>query len=323
MSVQVSVSSSKKRPTGRTLSAEARRERRIAREKVVFNRLKWAFRVLAFSPRRAGALAERLFQRARRFRRPEWERAILASGTRFHYLGPDDVVMPATSWGEGPVVALMHGWEGRGSQLGAFVAPLVAAGFKVVAIDAPGHGDAPDGLANPMVFAETLRRLEHWMGGLHAVIAHSFGALGTAYAFYEGLTAARVVLVAPATSPRVATETMAQMLSLPPDIVGDLQRRLEKRVKLQLDDIENGRLFSHIACPVLVVHDVDDEEVSTDDAEAIAATTDARVRWTRGLGHRRILRDPGVLARVTSFIEEAPRPRVDPWRSFLVDSSPF
>ncbi|MFP2912939.1 hypothetical protein ACLESD_49620, partial [Pyxidicoccus sp. 3LFB2] len=45
------------------------------------------------------------------------------------------------SWGEGPRVLLVHGWSGYGGQLTAFVAPLVEAGFSVVAgTTRRGHG---------------------------------------------------------------------------------------------------------------------------------------------------------------------------------------
>src|SRR5688500_15132227 len=44
-------------------------------------------------------------------------------------------------WGTGPAVYLVHGWGGRGSQLGSFVEPLLAGGFRVVMFDAPAHGD--------------------------------------------------------------------------------------------------------------------------------------------------------------------------------------
>ena len=51
----------------------------------------------------------------------------------------------AEVWGEGPVVYLMHGWGGWRGQLGAFVEPLVATGHRLVAVDAPSHGDSDPG----------------------------------------------------------------------------------------------------------------------------------------------------------------------------------
>ena len=54
---------------------------------------------------------------------------------------------PYFAWGAGPSVLLVHGWEGRGAQLGALVDPLVAAGYRVVALDGPAHGDSPGRLS--------------------------------------------------------------------------------------------------------------------------------------------------------------------------------
>src|SRR5687767_6768036 len=45
-------------------------------------------------------------------------------------------------WGSGPVVYLVHGWGGRGSQLAPYVEPLTATGHRVVLFDAPAHGDS-------------------------------------------------------------------------------------------------------------------------------------------------------------------------------------
>ncbi|MBC7976874.1 MAG: alpha/beta fold hydrolase, partial [Myxococcales bacterium] len=104
-----------------------------------------------FSEDLGTSLAERLFTSPRRHRRPDRERGVLASGWPFWV----DVSLRSPTWhgerrkvcawrwGHGPTVLLVHGWEGRGSQLGAFVEPLVRAGLSVVAFDAPGHGDSP------------------------------------------------------------------------------------------------------------------------------------------------------------------------------------
>src|ERR1051325_5613961 len=92
-------------------------------------------------PALAGRLAAKLFARPRRHPRPDRERELIARGTRVPL--PDG--LHATAWGAGPTVLLVHGWEGRGAQLGAFVDPLVAAGVSGVAVDAPGHRGTPGG----------------------------------------------------------------------------------------------------------------------------------------------------------------------------------
>ena len=41
------------------------------------------------------------------------------------------------SWGDGPVVYLVHGWGGCRAHLGVFIKPLVEAGHRVIAFDLP------------------------------------------------------------------------------------------------------------------------------------------------------------------------------------------
>src|SRR5262245_31924667 len=126
--------------------------------------ISWSERVLragvgalgAASPRMAAALVEHVFLRTppRRARPPE-EMALLGRGTRFA-VSVGGERLAAWRWGEGPAVLLAHGWGGRGGQLRAFVAPLVDAGFQVVAHDAPGHGASPGRSASLPAFAAAL-----------------------------------------------------------------------------------------------------------------------------------------------------------------------
>ena len=47
--------------------------------------------------------------------------------------------------GAGPRILLVHGWGGHAARLRRYVRPLNAAGFRVVAFDAPGHGGSGGG----------------------------------------------------------------------------------------------------------------------------------------------------------------------------------
>ena len=56
---------------------------------------------------------------------------------------------------------------------------------------------------------------------------------------------------------------------------------------------------------LLVFHDHDDREVPFAHGDRLAATwPDAELRTTEGLGHRRILRDPDVLAEAVAFVRQ-------------------
>ena len=61
----------------------------------------------------------------RRLAPREWEAALLRQGARLTLANG----LLARSYGAGPRVLLVHGWESRGMNLGMFIAPLTAAGY--------------------------------------------------------------------------------------------------------------------------------------------------------------------------------------------------
>src|SRR5512139_2122033 len=92
------------------------------------------------APSLAAEAASRLFVLVPRVPRPKGEAAaFLASGEAFTLRGAGRR-LAAWSWGDGPAIVLAHGWGGRGSQMRAFVPPLLAAGYRAVVFDGPAHG---------------------------------------------------------------------------------------------------------------------------------------------------------------------------------------
>ena len=54
-----------------------------------------------------------------------------------------------TSWGDGPVVYLVHGWAGSTEQMVGLVEPLLMRNCRVVVFDAPSHGRSDPGPSGP------------------------------------------------------------------------------------------------------------------------------------------------------------------------------
>ncbi|MGW0434887.1 alpha/beta fold hydrolase [Micromonospora sp. NPDC003197] len=219
----------------------------------------------------------------------------------------------AEAWGEGPVIYLMHGWGGWRSQLNAFVAPLVAAGYRVVAIDAPSHGDSAPGGFGPgrgllTDFVAALAAVIQVSGPGYAVIGHSVGGAVTAIAALDGVPAERLVLIAPASDPLANTAVFARALNFGERIRTRFLGRLERRVGRRMADFDIPARAAERQDlpPLLVVHDRLDKEVRHTDGEALAAVWPrAELMLTEGLGHRRILRDPGVVDAVVQYLAGA------------------
>jgi pimeloyl-ACP methyl ester carboxylesterase len=269
------------------------------------------------------SLAERLFITPRRHARPAREQRILASArpTTFEVVlraprwrHAPRRVLAGWRWGFGPAVLLVHGWEGRGSQLGAFVAPLVEAGLSVVAFDAPGHGDSPDHQLYLTDLADCVADVAAAAGPLHAIVAHSFGAAAVLLAHARaGLEAPRTVMLAPNVLIDDAVAKFARLVGLDePDRVV-LERRLATHTGISIDALAIDRLTAGCDAALLVIHDRDDREVAFAHADRLAAAWPGARLWpTSGLGHRRILRDPGVIAGTLEFVRDgAPRPTSD------------
>lgn len=263
----------------------------------------------------------RLFTAPRTFARPPREAPIIERGERFvvaaprhapRWAGaPTDVV--AWRWGHGPTVLLVHGWEGRGSQLGAFVAPLCAMGLSVVAFDAPGHGDSPGNRLLLPDFADVIAAVAHAVGPIHATVAHSFGGAATLLARQRGaVDLGRLVLIAPNVLLPASLASFAQLLELDADARAAFTRELAAQSGMSPEQLELPRLIGHADAPLLVVHDVDDREITPAGSEAlVAAWPGATLRRTVGLGHRRILRDADVTAEVAHFVAAGAAPHPD------------
>jgi pimeloyl-ACP methyl ester carboxylesterase len=262
--------------------------------------IRFFFAILGrISPALAGMLAAKLFARPRRHERPDRERALIARGTRVPL--PDG--LSATAWGAGPVVLLVHGWEGRGAQLGAFVDPFVAAGYRVVALDGPAHGDSTGTTATGPEFAQAMETTRDAVGPLAALVAHSFGGFTALLAASRGLSVDRLVVIgAPSSVPEVLRE-FQELIGLPERAMPPMVRALERRVGAPMESFDVETFVGRITAPLLVVHDTDDVEVPYVNGIRLSELFGARLLTTSGLGHRRILFAPDVVAAVVDFVE--------------------
>ena len=245
--------------------------------------------------------AERIFRRTQRYPKPTWEKDLsekgqaltLPSGNRAHRFGE-----------KAPAVLLVHGWSGRGTQLGYFVEPLREAGFSVVTIDAPGHGESPGESSNLGAYERAVREVGEAFGPFHAVVAHSFGGVASVVAASRGFAVGRFVLLAVPCTIQETFEKFGAELGLPTRAFRRFQALSEERAGIRVAEVHLGRLGHALERPALVVHDPEDKVVPLSQAEAIARVwSGARLYLARGLGHRRLLKDATVIEAAVSFLK--------------------
>lgn len=209
--------------------------------------------------------------------------------------------------GSGPTVLLVHGWGERAASLGAFVAPLVEAGYRVVGVDLPAHGKSPGRRTDLPEQAAALRAAADHLGGIHGIVAHSMGGFATTMALHDGLRAEAVTLIAPAVSLRGALARFTPMYKIPAKATAGLHAAIERRFGRDAWEFFAGdRMATDLDVPALILHDRDDPQVDHSDAVLLSeAWPGSRLVTTEELGHMRILRDPQVIAGVTEFLSRA------------------
>jgi pimeloyl-ACP methyl ester carboxylesterase len=259
------------------------------------------------APQRAVEMAARLFATPPRHPRTAKEQAWLDGGAGFDVPhGPQHLAAWRFGDARAPAVVLSHGWGGRGAQLRSFAQPLVDAGFQVIAFDHVGHGASTGDESTLPQFIEgidaVVRAVER-DAPIAGLVGHSLGAAAVTAWLNGNGRAIRAVLVSPPSSVERHARWFARRLGLHEHVRDGMRRRLEERYRKRWSEFELPACVSNIRAPALVVHDVDDEDVSFAAGLALArAWPGARMVATRGLGHRAILRDAQVVRDATDFL---------------------
>jgi pimeloyl-ACP methyl ester carboxylesterase len=206
-----------------------------------------------------------------------------------------------------PLVLLVHGWGGHARQMLPLAEAAARAGLRPVVLEMPAHGRSAGATSNLPQFARAIEyagaRLLQQGHRLRAVVAHSLGANGAAYAASRGLPMERLVLVAPPASPREYTRLFAAVFGLSESTRSRMQSRIEAREGILMAQFEPPAVGARIGVPTLVVHDRGDSINRFADGQAFAtAIAGARLLATEGLGHRKLLKEPPVVDAVTEFL---------------------
>jgi pimeloyl-ACP methyl ester carboxylesterase len=254
------------------------------------------------APGLAARWAAELFLKPRRHKRPLREQSILAEAESFsvNWKGQR---LAAWSWGSGPVVLLVHGWEGRGAQLSSYIAPLAEAGYRVVAFDGPGHGSSEGNRSSIVDMADAINAVGQALGEVQAVVAHSMGAAATTLALKTGLHVERLVYIAPPVDLGEYARSFAHLLGVSSKIKEQMQNNIEARFKVKWSSLNGLAIAPTMDAELLVFHDIKDRDVPWKEGKALAqAWPGARLVTTSGLGHRKILHNDEIVAQAITFI---------------------
>jgi pimeloyl-ACP methyl ester carboxylesterase len=210
---------------------------------------------------------------------------------------------PATQ----PYALLVHGWSSFGLRFLPWVATLRALGLAVVTFDQPGHGHSSGSLCTLPEFTDTVRAVGRHHGNAALAIAHSLGGAALAFAQDEQWHAEKCILVAPAADMHAAAGRFFRFVRLGEHLRKPFFAWQRQRTGIDVDDLQVGRRVRDYGQPCLIVHDLDDGDVPWAEGERYAQHwPGARLLTTQGLGHRRVLDAPEVMAAALAFVGGEP-----------------
>jgi len=200
-------------------------------------------------------------------------------------------------------VLLTHGWAGDAQQMRALGDAVASAGFDPVLLDLPAHGASDGSRATLPQWVRAVFAASAGLGPWYGVIAHSLGALAVAHAAARGLSAQRLVLVAPSPPPALFLRWYANGLGLNDHLAERMEQAIQRREGVGVEQFAPDWLGPRVAQPTLVLHDSEDRTAPLATGRALAsALRDARLQVTSGLGHRRILDDAAVTQAVVQHL---------------------
>ena len=209
--------------------------------------------------------------------------------------------------GYGPTVLLIHGWEGSAADFVPLATSLAAKGYRAALVDLPAHGRSRGRSTTLPECMRALSMVADALGGVHAVVGHSFGAMATALAVAENHVAAqRVVLFAPVATPEQYIRPFSRMIGLPAARAHGVRRRIEQRVGRSVESFDVRQAVRYLAVPSLIFHAPQDRVAEYSYAREIAeAWPGCRLVAREGQGHRRLLADPDAIAETVEFLRTA------------------
>jgi pimeloyl-ACP methyl ester carboxylesterase len=255
------------------------------------------------APQLAAAAALELFIQPLRRRRAQTELMQRAERLKIPFR---EAFIQGYAWGAGPTVLLVHGWETNAETMTAFVEPLCAAGYRVVAIDGPAHGRSPGRRADLPIFSAAIQAACTALGPIAGIVAHSFGVAATLWMLNQpnALQVGRTVLISGPADIVTMIDYFINLVHLPPRSTAMLHRIFQRRYGVSAEEVSITTMAERLhTVSALVIHDRHDKRVPFSHADRInVALPQSRLLATDGLGHNRILRDAGLAAQVAGFI---------------------
>jgi pimeloyl-ACP methyl ester carboxylesterase len=255
------------------------------------------------APSRAAKKASQQFLTPRKQALKPWEEKAEAQGQRFNISPQISAIKWLPKHHSDKKLLLVHGWESRATQMFGLVAPLLALGYQVIAVDMPAHGHSGGTHSDPDKFAQSIMLTEQYLKGVDVIIGHSMGAGAATTAVARGLKCEKLVLIAGPSSIENVLRRFGAFIHLSAKATELFICFINEQVGVAADELDALKQLSPTNIPTLLIHDQDDMEVLLSESERLLPLfTQGELFVTQGLGHRKILKSGVMLTKINTFL---------------------
>ena len=257
------------------------------------------------APQIAAQMAYQMWTKTKHYERPQRELACHEQARR-QLLSIKQQQIVVYRWGSGPRILMLHGWNGRASQMFVQINALISAGFEVIAFDQPGFGGSEGKHSGLLPIKAALELVVKQYAPFESIIAHSFGFL-VAINSNPPLLTKSLIGIAPPASFNWLLDGFSTLENLSPVSSNRLKHFVCEKYRIStLDEISIKHLGAQLkTIRGMILYDQNDNKVPRQQIDEIMQFwPEAVLKETKGLGHTRILYDEPLAQFIVNFLKE-------------------
>jgi len=203
-------------------------------------------------------------------------------------------------------VLIAHGYASYAYKFEHYIAPLLKMGYRVLAFDAPAHGQSEGKHIHVVVYQEAIQKIMEQAGPVNHFIGHSLGALTLSMIAekIDQADARKFVLIAPATKTTTTFANFFKMMHLNEVTKAAFLQDVSNRTSHTVDYFAADRALANYKGPMLWVHDEKDMVCPYEDIIHFKENAPSNIKFliTNGLGHNKVYKTAEVMDQIMSFL---------------------